>query len=451
MGQYIGDILAGSTITHMWDTNGADGASITRATNGTVKVYKNSTTTETTTGVTDTEDFDATTGVHHVAIDTSADGTFYAAGNDFHVVLSGSTIDGKSVSAHLFSFSIENRTQKADIRKYLGNAVPTADTAGYPKVTVKSGTGTGEMSLSSGAVIIQSGTGTGQLSISSGVVSADAVKISGDATAADNLETMLDGTGGATLSLGRLSVVSSGVSPTVVFQNTGSGNALQLDSSSGSGLYVNGGGNGIEINASTGYGLAIAVASGGLSAIYAAGGTDQNAMEIIAAGTGQAISATGNSTLNTVTMTLSGNVTGSIGSLAAQAKADVNAEADQALADAGVTTTRMGYLTGDVYALANGASGFAALKSDTAAILLHTGTDGVVVASGSKTGYALASGDLTNMAARFLTMIELDGAVYRYTTNALEQGPQGAGGGGGGDATEANQEKILQILQAQEE
>lgn len=39
-----------------------------------------------------------------------------------------------------------------------------------------------------------------------------------------------------------------------------------------------------------------------------------------------------------------GNVSGTIGGLSTQAKADVNAEADTALADAGVTTTRTGYL-----------------------------------------------------------------------------------------------------------
>ncbi len=43
-----------------------------------------------------------------------------------------------------------------------------------------------------------------------------------------------------------------------------------------------------------------------------------------------------------VTGNVGGNVTGSVGSLATQARADVNAEADQALADAGVTTTVTG-------------------------------------------------------------------------------------------------------------
>jgi len=47
--------------------------------------------------------------------------------------------------------------------------------------------------------------------------------------------------------------------------------------------------------------------------------------------------------------------------------------------------------TGDVYALANGASGFVAIKGETAAILADTGTDGVVVAAASKTGYTLTA------------------------------------------------------------
>lgn len=38
-----------------------------------------------------------------------------------------------------------------------GTAVATPDTAGYPKVTIKSGTGTGELSLSSGRVAVQAG------------------------------------------------------------------------------------------------------------------------------------------------------------------------------------------------------------------------------------------------------------------------------------------------------
>lgn len=42
--------------------------------------------------------------------------------------------------------------QAVNVTKWSGTAVPTPDTAGYPKVTLKSGTGTGEVNISSGAV-----------------------------------------------------------------------------------------------------------------------------------------------------------------------------------------------------------------------------------------------------------------------------------------------------------
>jgi hypothetical protein len=89
-----------------------------------------------------------------------------------------------------------------DLNYYKGTATPTADTAGYPKVTIKSGTGTGEVNLSSGvadanavkvsgasqtardlgaSVLISSGTGTGQLDVTSGVIKANLAQILGTA------------------------------------------------------------------------------------------------------------------------------------------------------------------------------------------------------------------------------------------------------------------------------
>ena len=110
MSSYCGDFRTGKTIRKMWNSYAIAGQSITRATNGTISVYKDGNTTQSTAGVTDSEDFDSLTGVHLVAVDTSADGTFYSAGSDFEVVLSGATIDGKSINATLFSFSLENRS-----------------------------------------------------------------------------------------------------------------------------------------------------------------------------------------------------------------------------------------------------------------------------------------------------------------------------------------------------
>jgi hypothetical protein len=51
--------------------------------------------------------------------------------------------------------------------------------------------------------------------------------------------------------------------------------------------------------------------------------------------------------------------------------------------------------------------------------------------------------DINGATDKLDTAMELDGAVYRFTTNALEQAPSG---GGGGDATAANQTIIINHL-----
>jgi hypothetical protein len=71
------------------------GAPFTLAGTPALSVYKDNSTTQTTTGVTLTADFDSVTGLNHVAIDTSD--AFYAAGSFFDVVITTGTVD--SVSA----------------------------------------------------------------------------------------------------------------------------------------------------------------------------------------------------------------------------------------------------------------------------------------------------------------------------------------------------------------
>lgn len=104
---YLGDYAEDATLDFMWNSSDAAGASITRATDGTISVYKNNDTTQTVAGVTDTEDFDTLTGLHHCRI-VLTDG-FYVTGTDYMVVLNGATIDGETVNAVLAHFSIENR------------------------------------------------------------------------------------------------------------------------------------------------------------------------------------------------------------------------------------------------------------------------------------------------------------------------------------------------------
>jgi hypothetical protein len=100
--------------------------------------------------------------------------------------------------------------------------------------------------------------------------------------------------------------------------------------------------------------------------------------------------------VGSVTGNVGGNVTGSVGSLAAQAKLDVNAEVDSALDTAIPGTPTADSINERVKTMddADLPGDVAAVKSDTAAILVDTGTDGVVVAASSKTGYAIGVGGI---------------------------------------------------------
>jgi hypothetical protein len=157
---YLGNFIAGATVYVGFNTvDKTNGAPITLAGTPVAKVYKgNSTTTEVTTGLTLSVDNDSLTGHHVVTVDTSADGTFYAAGGDFRIVLTAGTVDGVSVVGTIIgSFSVENRNTKADVRQYggtngtfasgrpevnfthaRGTVLPAPTVAGIPKVEVSS-------------------------------------------------------------------------------------------------------------------------------------------------------------------------------------------------------------------------------------------------------------------------------------------------------------------------
>ena len=135
MAAYLGDFVEDAALHFLWSTNGADGASITRSTNGEVRVYKANGVGQSTAGVTDTEDFDGLTGVHACTIDLSAD-AFYAVANNYTVVLQGAVIDTKTVNAVLAHFSIENRFAEVDVTKWIGTACAAPTVAGVPEVDI---------------------------------------------------------------------------------------------------------------------------------------------------------------------------------------------------------------------------------------------------------------------------------------------------------------------------
>lgn len=97
-GGYIGDYAPGDTVDCNFGTvRPSTGASFTLAGTPAISVYKDNGTTESTSGVTLTADFDARTGLNHVRITTASDGTFYSSGAYFEAVITTGTVDSVSV------------------------------------------------------------------------------------------------------------------------------------------------------------------------------------------------------------------------------------------------------------------------------------------------------------------------------------------------------------------
>lgn len=146
------EVPAGDVLPILFATyDGGTGASVTMTGLAVtdIEIYKDGSVTQRASDAgytlldTDGIDFDATTGIHGFSVDTgdNTDADFYTVGSWFTVVVSSVTVDAQTVNFIAAQFRI----------------VAAEDTAGYRKVTVKSGTGTGEISLSSGLVAIQSG------------------------------------------------------------------------------------------------------------------------------------------------------------------------------------------------------------------------------------------------------------------------------------------------------
>ncbi|TPI13863.1 hypothetical protein [Mesorhizobium sp. B4-1-1] len=158
------------------------GAPFTLAGTPALSVYKDNSTTQSTAGVTLTADFDGVTGLNHYAIDTSADGTFYSAGSFFDIVITTGTVD--SVSA--IGFVVERFTLRKNsaLKPVTAGRTLVVDAAGLADANAvkvgPSGSGTAQTARDIGAsVLLSSGTGTGQLDFTSGVVKANLVQILG--------------------------------------------------------------------------------------------------------------------------------------------------------------------------------------------------------------------------------------------------------------------------------
>ncbi len=135
----FGTFPASSIIYLPWSTNAQSGASITRGTDGTIRIYKDDSLAQRTSsvGITDNEDFDGIVGTHLLKIDLSdnTDAGFYVAGSSYSVMLVAAAIDSQTVNAWIGRFSIG--FAQVDVRQWNGTAVATPATAGIPDVNVK--------------------------------------------------------------------------------------------------------------------------------------------------------------------------------------------------------------------------------------------------------------------------------------------------------------------------
>ena len=98
MHPYLGAYTDGSTVYGVFNTKAlATQAPITLAGTPSLTARKNATAAPDTSGLTLTVDYNAVTGLHHWACDTSTDAVFYAAPAEIFIFLAAGTVDGVSV------------------------------------------------------------------------------------------------------------------------------------------------------------------------------------------------------------------------------------------------------------------------------------------------------------------------------------------------------------------
>jgi hypothetical protein len=212
--------------------------------------------------------------------DGAIDAATFAASAITSTVLANDAITAAKVAADV-SAEIADAVWDEDATGHqtqgtFGQAIgdPVADTNTIYKAVVTDATGAtvgaDVVAVKTETASIQSDTNDIQARLPAALVGgrmdADMGAISTDATAADNLETMLDGTGGQTLSLKQLNIVN------------GSGVGIYVQASGGSGVYIEGDA-GIEV-----YGLAD-------TGMYLFGAGNGDGLFVAGDGTGKSISA----------------------------------------------------------------------------------------------------------------------------------------------------------------
>lgn len=310
---HLGDFDASAVIYGKFTTyRPSTGATFTLAGTPALSVYKDNSTTQSTTGVTLTADFDSVTGLNHFAIDTSADGTFYAAGSFFDIVITTGTVDSVSVTGSVVgSFTLRK------------NSALKPTTAGRA-LDVSAG---GEAGVDWANV----GSPTTSLALT-GTTIATTQKVDVDTIKTNPVVNAGTVTFPTTATLASTTNITAGTITTVT----------NLTNAPTSG----------DFTATMKTSIGTAVAASAVASVT--GNVGGNVVGSVGSVVGAVGSVTG--AVGSVTGNVGGNVAGSIGSLGAQAKLDVNAEADTAISDAALATaanlaTVAGYVDTEVAAI----------------------------------------------------------------------------------------------------
>ena len=98
--------------------------------------------------------FDSVTGLYEQKFQlTSAAG--FEAGKTYTILIQATADGASGIITHMFQINAAS-----SVEQWTGTNVASPDTAGYPVVTIKDGTGTGELDTSSGTVLLRSATET---------------------------------------------------------------------------------------------------------------------------------------------------------------------------------------------------------------------------------------------------------------------------------------------------
>lgn len=158
---YLGDFAVDATVYVPWHTFDSNDPAASVTISGLavtdIEIYKNGSVTQRASDNgytlldTDGIDFDGITGIHGFSIDASdnSDAGFFAAGNEYKVVISSITVDAATINFISATFSIERSggaiaqlkamldgNNRVDVGSWLGNAVTAS--GGNPDVNVES-------------------------------------------------------------------------------------------------------------------------------------------------------------------------------------------------------------------------------------------------------------------------------------------------------------------------